>query len=110
MLRRYLINVIAVIVATLVPGVSVSSAWATLAVALVIGIINVTIRPILLLLTLPLNILTLGLFTFVLNAALLKLADLIVPGFRVDGFLPALVGALIISVVHSLLVGSRRDR
>ena len=110
---RLLINAVALLVAAwLVPGIHLSAArgqavpndWLTLAiVALIFGVVNAIIRPIVLFLTLPLNILTLGLFTFVVNALMLLLTSWIAEGmdlgFRVDGFWPALLGALIISVV-----------
>jgi putative membrane protein len=76
-------------------------------VALIFGVINAVIRPIVILLSLPLEILTLGLFTFVINALMLLLTSGIAHrlhlGFRVDGFWPAFVGALVISVVSFLL-------
>ncbi len=114
---RLLINAVALLVAAwLVPGIHLSAArgqavpndWLTLAiVALIFGVVNAIIRPIVLFLTLPLNILTLGLFTFVVNALMLLLTSWIAEGmelgFRVDGFWPALLGALIISVVSFLL-------
>lgn len=110
---RLLINALALLVAAwLVPGIHLSAArghavpndWLTLAiVALIFGLVNAIIRPIVLFLTLPLNILTLGLFTFVVNALMLLLTSWIATGmelgFRVDGFWPALLGALLISIV-----------
>jgi putative membrane protein len=76
-------------------------------VALIFGFVNALIRPIIFLLSLPLEILTLGLFTFVINALMLLLTSWIAQGmglgFRVDGFLPALLGALIVSVVSFVL-------
>lgn len=110
---RLLINAVALLVAAwLVPGIHLSAArghavpndWLTLAiVALIFGVVNAIIRPIVLFLTLPLNILTLGLFTFVVNALMLLLTSWIATGmdlgFRVDGFWPALLAALVISLV-----------
>ena len=82
--------------------------WITLAiVALIFGIVNIVIRPVVLLLSLPIEILTLGLFTFVINALMLLLTSWIAQGmglgFRVDGFVTALFGALVISIVSFLL-------
>ncbi|HEY7205989.1 MAG TPA: phage holin family protein [Methylomirabilota bacterium] len=116
-LIRLIINAVALLVAAwLVPGIYLSAAqgatspndWLTLGiVALIFGVVNVIIRPIVLLFTLPLTILTLGLFTFVVNALMLILTSWIAQGmglgFRVDGFLPALLGSLIISVVSFVL-------
>ena len=74
-------------------------------VALVLGIVNAIIRPILLLITLPITIITLGLFTFILNGLMLWLATLIVQSFTIDGFWFAVLGALIISAIS--VVGNR---
>ena len=75
--------------------------WYTaLVVAVLLAVINVTIKPLLLLLTLPLTLLTLGLFVWVINAALLWFIASFVEGFSVEGFVPALWGALMLSLVH----------
>jgi putative membrane protein len=116
---RLLINAAALWVAIrLVRGISFEGDWwLVFAVALVFGALNAVIRPILFVLTLPFLLLTLGLFTFVLNAIMLWLtsatSDLFGLRFYVDGFGAAFVGALIITVVSfalSLLVGPRRER
>lgn len=88
-------------IAYFVPGFRVSSIGVAIAAAAILGIINLVIRPILLVLTLPINILTLGLFTFVINALMLKLAAALVPGFAIIGFWPALLGALVLAVVNA---------
>ena len=117
LLMRLIINAVALLVAAwLVPGIYLSAArgtakpddWLTLGiVALIFGVVNVVIRPIVLLFTLPLTILTLGLFTFVVNALMLILTSWIAEGmglgFRVNGFWAALLGALIVSVVSFVL-------
>lgn len=89
--------------AYLLPGVHVASFTAALIAALVIGILNAILKPILVILTLPINILTLGLFTFVINALLIMLAGQLVPGFRVDGFFWALILSLVLSIINSVL-------
>jgi putative membrane protein len=100
----WLINTLVIIVAAyIVPGVRVDNFVAALITALVLGIINAFIRPILLILTLPINILTLGLFTFVIMAFLVWLAAQIVPGFRVDNFGSALLFAIVVAVINGLL-------
>jgi putative membrane protein len=97
LILRWLINAIALLVVTqLVPGFSVASFYYALIAALVLGLVNAVIRPILIVLTLPLNILTLGLFTFVINAALIWFVSTFVKGFEVAGFLPALLAAIIL--------------
>lgn len=106
---RLLINAAALWAATrLVSGISFDGDWRLLLiVALVFGVLNVAVRPILMLLTLPLFILTLGLFTFVLNAVMLwltgRISDALGLGFHVDGFGAAFLGALVVTVVSFML-------
>ena len=88
--------------AYLVPGFKVSSFMAALITAIVIGIANAVLWPILIFLTLPINILTLGLFTFVVNGAVLKICAALVPGFDIQSWGSAIVGAVILSIVGSL--------
>lgn len=97
---RWIINALALLgVAYLVPGFQVETFFAALIAALVLGLVNALIRPIILILTLPVNIITLGLFTFVINALMLWLVSSIVPNFIIAGFVPALLGALLLWVV-----------
>lgn len=91
------------LIAYYIPGISIASFTTALIVALLWGVLGLTVRPILGLLTLPINILTLGLFSFVLNAFLFWLLALLVPGFEVAGFIPALEGSVILSVISGLL-------
>ncbi len=118
-LIRLLITAVALWAAErLVPGIEHSGSWLSLiGVALVFGVVNAVIRPVLLLLTCPLVLLTLGLFIFVLNALMLwltgALSNALNLGFTVDGFLPALVGALIVGIVSTVLnimVGEERKK
>lgn len=116
-LLRLVINAVGLLAAAwIVPGIHLAAAgrhpqphdWVTLLiVALIFAAINLIIRPVALLLALPLNILTLGLFTFVVNALMLILTSWIAQGmelgFRIDGFVPALLGALIVSAVSFVL-------
>ncbi len=107
---RWVLNALALwIVSELVSGIHCDSVTATLVAALVLGIFNAILRPLLLILTLPLNLLTLGLFTFVINAMMLELTSGVVSGFRVDGFGSALVGALLLSLVSFLLTAFMTD-
>lgn len=97
MLLRWLFSALALLlVAYFVPGFQVDSFWWALVVALVLGLVNATIRPVLLLLTLPINILTLGLFTFVINALMIMLVSTLLEGFQVADFTTALIAALIL--------------
>jgi putative membrane protein len=91
------------LIAQYIPGISIASLTVAIIVALLWGFIGLTVKPVLGLLTLPINILTLGLFSFILNALLFWLLALIVPGFSVDGFLPALGGSVILSLVSAIL-------
>ena len=88
--------------AYLVPGIVVSNFYTALIVAVILGILNMVVRPILLLLTLPITLLTFGLFVFVINAALFLLAAAVIDGFAVAGFLPALIGSLLVSIVSAV--------
>lgn len=83
----------------IVPGIHVASYGALAIAALVIGFVNALVRPVLVLLSLPLTIVTLGLFYFVVNGVCLMLAAALVPGFTIEGCLTAIVGALVMSVI-----------
>lgn len=101
---RLLLNGLAIVAAAwFVPGVHVAGAWPAVAAGAVLGLVNVLVKPVLFFLTLPVTLLTLGLFIFVVNAACLALTAAVVPGFAIDGFWPALLGALVVSVVSWLL-------
>jgi putative membrane protein len=104
LLLRWLILTVAIMVsAHLFPGIQVNGFGTALFAALVLGILNAFFRPILFILTLPINLLTLGLFTFVINALLLMMTSGLIGGLVVKGFWSALVGSLIISLVSWLL-------
>ncbi len=110
-LIRVLINGLAIyLIAQIVPGVTVSGALSALGAGLVPGLINAIVRPILIVLTLPVTLVTLGLFLFVLNAFCLWLTSLLVRGFEVHGVVAALLGALLVSVVSWLLTAFVSDR
>jgi putative membrane protein len=99
-LIRVLVNALAIWLATeIVPGIEARTAATVVVAALVLGVINAIVRPILLVLTLPLTLVTLGLFLFVLNALCLWLTSAIVPGFDVRGFWPAFWAALLVSAL-----------
>jgi putative membrane protein len=101
---RWLVNTLAVLVAAhVVKGISYESYLALLVASFVLGILNAFLRPVLVLLSLPLLFLTLGLFTFVINAILLYAVGWLVKSFHVEGFWPALWGSLVISVVAMVL-------
>nr|MBI5455943.1 phage holin family protein [Candidatus Levybacteria bacterium] len=90
-------------VSYITPGVKVDTFTTALVVALVFGIINAFLKPVLLILTLPINVLTLGLFTFILNAVLVILVSKIVPGFMVSSFFAAFVFGIILSIANTFI-------
>ena len=99
-----ILNSLAVLVASyLVPGVAVSGFVSALLVALVLGHLNVFVKPALLFIALPINILTLGLFTLVINTILIMVVSAIVPGFVVSDFIHAFLFALVLSIVLTLI-------
>jgi putative membrane protein len=99
LLLRWLINaVLILLLAYFVKGIVVSGFFVALVTAVILGLVNALIRPLLLLITLPINILTLGFFTLVLNALLLWLVSSFIQGFTITGFWPAFWGALILSL------------
>lgn len=100
---RVLITALALLlVAKLLPGVVVDGLYPALIAAVVLGLLNLVARPILILLTLPITIVTLGLFIFVINALLFLFAASFVDGFEVSGFWVALLGSLIVSVISAM--------
>ncbi len=111
LLVRWLILTAAITIASyLITGIEVSGFFSAFFAAAILGVLNVFFRPILLILTLPINILTLGLFTVVINAVLLKMASGVISGFEVHGFWSAVWGALLISLVNWLLSSFITDR
>jgi len=110
-LLRVLANALAIfLAAAIVPGIEIRGVLAALGAGLVLGLVNAVVRPVLLVLTLPLTLVTLGLFLFVLNGLCLWLTSLLVKGFEVQGFWAAVFGALIVSVVSWLLTAFVSDR
>jgi len=101
---HWIIVMVAIIItAYILPGVAVSGFLSAFLTAVVLGFVNAFIRPAALFLTLPINVLTLGLFTFVVNAFLVLLVSGVVPGFKVDGFGSALIGSILLSLISTLL-------
>ena len=107
--RWMLLAAALLLVAYLYPGVTVSSFGSAMIAALVLGLFNTLLRPLLILLTLPVTLLTLGLFLFVINAAMFYLAARVLDGFAVSGFLAALIGSLIYSVC-SVVIDAAMER
>lgn len=104
LLLIWLLNAIALLaVAYILPGITIASFGSAMIAALVLGLLNTLVKPILIFLTLPITIVTLGLFLLVLNALVFWFAGSILSGFRVNGFWWALIGAILYSIVSSLL-------
>lgn len=112
LLRWVLSALVFVLIAYIVPGIHVT--WvAAFVAAIIAGLLNMLVRPLLVLLTLPITLVTLGLFLLVVNAAIFGLTAWLVPGFRVDGFVPALIGALLywlLNLVINSLFERREER
>ncbi len=115
-MKRLLVHLVVsalllLLVSQLVTGIHIDGLGSALLAALVLGVVNFLVRPILVLITLPVTILTLGLFLIVVNALMLMLTSALVPGFRVAGFVPALVAAVLLGlfnlVVSALMHRSR---
>lgn len=109
MFIHWIVSAIAIgIAAYLIPGVIVTPVGA-LVLAVVLGIINIFIKPFITLLTLPINVVTLGLFSLVINALLVMLAGMVVPGFSVDGFWAAFFFAIVLALVNAVFNAMSRD-
>ncbi len=104
-LVRLLLSALAVVIASyLLPGVGVDGFFAAIIIAVVLSLLNFLVKPILVILTIPLTVVTLGLFLLVINALIILMADSIVPGFYVDGFWWALLFSLVMSLTNALLI------
>ncbi len=111
LIRNILITAISLLVAGyVVPGFTVINLTTAIIAALILGVVNTIIKPILLLLTLPINVLTLGLFTYIVNALMLMLTAGFIGGFAISGLLAALLGSLVISVTSYLLNTIFKDK
>lgn len=104
MIRNWLINALAVIIlAYVLPGIWVANIYTALAVALVLGILNAVVKPLLVVLTIPITVVTLGLFLLIINVLMIELTDYFITGFRVDGFWWALIFSFGLSLVSGLI-------
>ncbi len=110
LLHWVLTAAILMLVDAIMPGITISGFNTALIAALVMGLVNFFIRPVLSLLTLPLNLLTLGLFSFVINAMMFALVAWLVPGFEVANFISALVGSLLLALMTGVLGMFGNDR
>ena len=104
LLLKWLLMTLAIVIsAYLIPGVEIASGWSAFWLAAFLAVLNIFLRPILLFITLPINILTLGLFTFVINASIILLASSVIAGFNPGGFWRAMLFSIVLSIVSYLL-------
>ena len=109
-LRIVITAILVMVIAHFMPGVSVTSFTTSLIVAVVLGLLNVFIKPIIVLLTLPVTLITFGLFLLVINALIIELCTKIVGGFAVDSFWTAVFFSIILSISQSILYGFSKDK
>ena len=107
-LRWIILALALILVAKIVPGIRISGFFAAMTTVIVFALVNILIKPLVMFLTLPINILTFGLFTFVINAALFGLTAFFAPGFYVGGFFPAFLGSVLYSFL-SLVINLASD-
>jgi len=103
LVRWFILSASIMVASYLITGIQVDSFFSAFFAAAILGLLNTFFRPFLIILTLPINVLTFGLLTFVINALMLKMASGVIPGFHVHGFWSALFGSLVISTVNWLL-------
>lgn len=109
-IRILITSILVLIIAHFMPGVSVADFSTSIIVAIVLGLLNIFIKPILVILTLPVTIITLGLFLLVINALIILLCTKIVGGFAVDSFLTAIFFSIILSISQSILYQFTKDK
>jgi putative membrane protein len=103
LIRLFFTSATLLAVAYIVPGIHMDGFLTAVVAALILGILNAIVRPILLLLTFPITILTLGIFIFVINASLFLLVAKFVDGFSIDGFFSAFLGSILVSIISSFI-------
>lgn len=109
LMRIIVTSVVAFGLSYLLEGIKFDSFWTAIIVAIVLAILNVIVKPIFIFLTLPITLVTFGLFLFVINALMILLAERLVSGFRVDGFWWALLFSLLLSLLSSLLYREKKE-
>lgn len=111
LLIKLIVNAIAIFAAAyLLPGVKVAGFTTAIIVAIVLGALNLIVKPILVILTIPITILTLGLFLIIINALMVLLCSGLVSGFEVDGIIYALLFSLVVSIISTVMEGLAKDR
>ena len=108
-LVRILLSTVAVMItAYILPGIHVEDFFAALILAVVLSVLNVTLKPLMIIITIPLTFVTLGLFLLVINALIILAAEAFTPGFTVDGFWWAMLFSLVLSLLNSILIGQTK--
>ncbi|HYC29985.1 MAG TPA: phage holin family protein [Chitinophagaceae bacterium] len=111
LILKLIVNAIAVFAAAhLLPGVSVDGFTTAIIVAIVLGVLNLFVKPVLILLTIPITLLTLGLFLLIINALIVLLCDSLIDGFEVDGLLYALLFSLVVSLISAVMEGLAKKK
>ena len=110
LMRIMATSIIAFALSKVLRGIHVDDFWTAIALAVVLAFLNAIVKPIIIILTLPATLLTFGLFLFAINAGMILLADYLLDGFRVDGFLWALLFSLLLSLVTSLLYREKQEK
>lgn len=103
LIRLLMTAIVVFLLANFLPGMAVDSYWTAIIVAVVLGLLNLLVRPILVIFTFPITVLTLGLFLLVINALMILMCDALIEGFDVDGFWYALLFSLCLSIIQSML-------
>lgn len=103
-ITRFIVSIFALVLVTyIVPGIEVTGLYPAIISAFFLGVLNAVVRPILVILTLPITIVTLGIFIFVINAGIFLFVASFVDGFRVAGFMPALLGSILVSIISAVV-------
>lgn len=93
------------VTAAIVPGFKINSFWSSMWAVVVIGFFNMLLRPVLMFFAIPINFITFGLFVFVINAVILKIAAKLMSSFDIDGWIPAIIGAVVLAILQALIFG-----
>jgi len=109
-MRLVVSSIAAYVLAAFLPGIAIEDFWTAIVLAIVLAVLNAIVKPLLILLTLPITIVTLGLFLWVINAAIILLADKLIDGFEVDNFWYALLFGFLLSGLTSLMYVQKKEK
>lgn len=108
--KLFLTTILVIFLSYILPGVEVYSFWSALGVAILLAFLNTFLKPLLIIITIPFTVITLGLFLLVINAGIILLVDVIIDGFQVQGFWWALLFSLILSFITSLFTNKKEEK